>query len=272
MRGNHGLRLRGLTLVALVVASLLPASADAGNLTFSVNLRTGVGDPAVPPYITYESPLQDTNGDGYFETVLRINLHDPSINNPFVAAVFQVQYDAEPAGDITVNIGDSRTNNGHSGDSATQSNDAEVQIGSVPTTDDRTFYAFGKDATPGGPTLETVPDFAAAGRTVKITVANDFVAWDNNQGVSGSLTSPYLFALAGQPDSEGPVNYDIYAAFNRVVGYPPRLGSGAAQVTVTLLTAVPEPSSLGLVGIGILGSICYGRSRGRGQKPARTDH
>lgn len=269
MRGNHGLYLSGLTLVALVVTSLLPAQAHAEHLTFSVDLRTGVGDPAVPPYITYESPLQDTNGDGYFETVLRINLHDPSINNPFVAAVFQVRYDAEPAGSVNVNIGDSRTNNSGGGDAGTQSNDAEISIGRQETQFSKDLFVHGKDGTPV-PELAHIPNFAGNGVVADLTVGNDFFAWDNHRGLSGSLTSPYLFALAGQPDSEGPVNYNIYAAFNRVIDGPYRLGSGVAQVNVTLV--VPEPSSIGLLGIGILGSVCYGWYRGRGQKPAVTDH
>ena len=46
-----------------------------------------------------------------------------------------------------------------------------------------------------------------------------------------------LFALNGQPDSEGAVNYDIYIGLNRVIdalSYPDRIGSGLSKVILTL--------------------------------------
>ncbi|MEZ4717116.1 MAG: hypothetical protein R2851_13675 [Caldilineaceae bacterium] len=49
----------------------------------------------------------------------------------------------------------------------------------------------------------------------------------------GDVESPYLFALDGQSDREGPVNFDIYAAFNRNITGD-RLGVGVRNVTVTL--------------------------------------
>ncbi|WP_197046531.1 hypothetical protein, partial [Planktothrix paucivesiculata] len=60
---------------------------------------------------------------------LKINL-GPASSNPYDVAEFEVQYDGVPTG-ITVNIGDSSTNNGFGGDGATQSNDAELNIGGV---------------------------------------------------------------------------------------------------------------------------------------------
>jgi hypothetical protein len=221
--------------------------ACAKDLTFSVDLRTGVGDPAVPPYITYQAAPQDSNGDGWYETVLRINLN----GSPYSRAQFQVHYTAEPGGtgccgdgNYNVNIGDSSTNNGGGGDAGTQSNDAEFTVGNRGAGFVAGFGnldVFGKDGSqvqyPNGQIIE-VPNLVSNGVTATFTVANDFVAWDNHQGTSGSITSPWLFALAGQPDTEGPVNYDIYAAFNRVIAGPYRLGTGVGQVTVTLSSSV----------------------------------
>jgi hypothetical protein len=204
--------------------------SGAQPLTFSVNLQTGVGDAAVPPYITYQSPIRDANGDGWYEAVLKLTLD----GSPYNQAMFQVQYTATPTGEANVNIGDSRTDDTGSGDAATQSNDAEISVGrggGVPTT----FWAWGRDGTPTpGEELAQAPNFAANGVTATFVVRNNFASWDNGQGVSGSLDSPYLFALAGQPDAEGPVNYDIYAGFNKVVAGDYRFGTGVGQVTVTL--------------------------------------
>ena len=68
----------------------------------------------------------------------------------------------------------------------------------------------------------------------QLTISNEFIAWDNGAGVSGSESSSFLFALDGQSDSEGPVNYDIFAAFNRAVASASRIGSGVGEVTVCL--------------------------------------
>ena len=176
----------------------------------------------------------DANHDGWYETVLRINLNDPKIGNPYNVVEFQVEYDAEPAGQVNLNIGDSRTNDSGGGDSGTQSNDAEINIGNGEGhgTD---LYIFGKDGTPTpGNLLECVPGFVANGVVARFTIRNQHISWANNRGKCGSLSSPHLFALAGQPDSEGQVNYEIFAAFNRVIAGPRRFGSGVKRVTVIL--------------------------------------
>jgi hypothetical protein len=234
MSGTHKPRPTGLSLVALFAAAMLAAQAHAGTLSFSVDLRTGAADRPPAPYIAFKDVPVDANHDGWYETVLRINLNDPKIGNPYNVVEFQVEYDAEPAGQVNLNIGDSRTNDSGGGDSGTQSNDAEINIGNDEGhgTD---LYIFGKDGTPTpGNLLECVPGFVANGVVARLTIGNQHISWTNNRGKCGSLSSPQLFALAGQPDSEGQVNYEIYAAFNRVIAGPRRFGSGVKQVTVIL--------------------------------------
>jgi len=172
---------------------------------------------------------------------------------------------------VTVNIGDSRTNNGFSGDGATQSNDAEIEIGfplnlTSPVFNDDTLGIHGNDIFPGtppapgeAPVLIPVIDFVNDSPVVNLTVADQFFAWDNNAGVSGSLNSPFLYALNGQPDSEGPVNYDIFAGFNRVISSNSRIGAGVGEVTICLRTSdedgcfatVPAPTTLSLLAVGL---------------------
>jgi hypothetical protein len=158
-------------------------------------------------------------------TVVKVTLN-PSLNG-FSKARFTVTYNSTPT-NWTVNIGDSSTNNGGGGDAATQSNDAEVQVLNT------TMTALGRDATPPPKNLVDVPSFVANGRTVIIEVSNNFVGWSSLNG-SGTLNSIYLYALNGQADSEGPVNYDIYAAFNRVISDTSRTGTGVGSVTIDLL-------------------------------------
>jgi hypothetical protein len=211
---------------------------------YPIDLRTGVATPLPEPYMEYVVPPEDSDGDGWYETVVRVTVDDPHLQFSPMAARFIITYDGDPTG-MSVNIGDSSTNDGHSGDAATQSNDAEVQIGDaggiVPAYDN--FFVYGRDGigdARGSTLLVEVPNIVRAGETVVLTVSNEQVRYENAEvPAHGVIRSPWLYALDGQPDTEGPVNYDIYAAFNRVVAGSYRLGSGVAEVTVCLI-GLPE--------------------------------
>lgn len=129
---------------------------------------------------------------------------------------------ADPSGWV-LNVADSSTCNGYGGDAGTQSNDAEVQIVG------RTLSVWGNDRLIGREThkLYEVPDFASG--TVTLEIANESVSAGTSR-----WTGPELFALAGQPDREGPVNDDIYAGFNTVVSGG-RTGQGLTLARVELV-------------------------------------
>lgn len=229
---------------------------QAATLLGSIDLKTGIVSGDIPnDFVSFVQFPVNEYADSYYETVLKINLNPA---NQYKTAIFDVEYDANPWG-MSVNIGDSATNNGHSGDGTTQSNDAEMQIGVNPYADiDPVQYddmsVYGKDGSPQGP-LATLPNIVGLGRRISLTVSNEYLGWDNHNGISGHLNSPYLFALNGQPDTEGPVNYDIYAAFNRSIDGIYRPGSGVSKVTISVST--PEPTSaLGLLALGALGVFC----------------
>ncbi|MCA9941751.1 MAG: hypothetical protein KC418_24095 [Anaerolineales bacterium] len=139
-------------------------------------------------------------------------------------ATIQFHYDGSPSG-WTVNIGDSSTNNGYAGDAATQSNDSEVQI----LNQQMALYAsdYGNNQL-----LTTINNLGiGAGDTATFVVSNNKLQW-TLPNHNGSYTSPYIFALAGQPDAEGPTNNDIYVGVNRVIYGPgSRTGCGVSYVT-----------------------------------------
>jgi hypothetical protein len=134
-------------------------------------------------------------------------------------------YNATPTG-YSVNIGDSLTNNGGGGDAGTQSNDAEMQIQT------QTLSTFGRDGTVTYP-LFTVPNAALAnGSIASFEVSDRKLCW--NFANYTCSTSDQLYALAGQADTQGSVNQDIYASFNRVItGDATRNGTGVTSVTVS---------------------------------------
>ena len=150
-------------------------------------------------------------------------------------AVFDITYEKTPTG-WTVDIGDSDTNDGWAGDASTSSNDAEVQI------KDSTFSVYGNDSSLPTETLDghrkikDVSDLNLAGNTVSITISNNHLGYSfpGSSTASGSIDGHYLYALASQEDTQGPVNNDIYAAFNRVVNGDYRNGTGVTSVTITL--------------------------------------
>ncbi len=154
-------------------------------------------------------------------TVMKLTLNPATTG--FSRATFTVTYGAAPVG-WTVNIGDSPTDNGFGGDAATFSNDAEMQIlGS-------TLSVYGNDATPTAVrNMLNLTNVVALGSVITLDVKNTYLGFG-----TGELRSDRLYALAGQPDTEGPVNYDIFAAFNRTVGDFSRNGTGVTQVVVTL--------------------------------------
>lgn len=133
--------------------------------------------------------------------------------------------------DWNLNIADSVSNNGYSGDSGHQSHDSEAQILNG------NFALFGDDHMPSdeknGKVLAAAEGLGSPGATVIFEVSNNRFIWQNDKGLDGEVKSPYIFCLAGQPDTEGPVNHDIFIGLNQVINGD-RTGSGIKRVRIKL--------------------------------------
>ncbi len=199
------------SLVALA-ALLFPlgSQADSRRAVCRVDLTTNRYE------MTSDAPMAWVQEPSQGRAVLKLTLQR------YRKARFTLTYGERPEG-WTLNIADSSTCNGYGGDGGTQSNDAEVQIVG------RDLSVWGNDQMIGQPThkLYDLRDFASG--TVVVEVSDGSV-------LAGKAfwQHPALFALAGQPDKEGPVNYDLYAGFNQVVSGG-RTGSGLNGVLVELL-------------------------------------
>jgi hypothetical protein len=144
----------------------------------------------------------------------------------FTEVAFEFRYGGNPSG-WTVNIGDSECNNGYGGDCSRQSNDAEFFV-----LDDSAFV-YANDLNPG-PFFEQY-SVIKPGSTNTVTVLNQKIKMAFAGMSPLSLRSrDELFALNGQADSEGPVNYDIYASFNQVIDGGGRTGTGVDAVRIIL--------------------------------------
>lgn len=210
---------------AAITASVLTAGALASPMA---QARTAV--QALPTVCTI-NVITGTNGlncPGSGVTILAesngqllLKLTVPAGSTAHITAT----YNQVPTG-FTVNIGDSATNDGGGGDSGTQSNDAEMQVLG------QAMSVFGHDGTATYPVL-TVPSTAlASNSTATFDISDRTLCW--SFGTYTCATSDSLYALNGQPDSQGPVNYDIYAAFNRVIAGTYRTGTGVSSITVLI--------------------------------------
>ncbi len=182
----------------------------------------------------YTVGMENQGYDGWPELVVRIN--------NVKQVTFFITYGAAPFG-MSVNIGDSATNNGFGGDGATQSNDAEMQIGD-PANQSlfSTMRVWGRDGS-NPPLLGQVSNVVQPRKAVKLVVSNERLRYSSGELIGGIFQSSFLYALNGQPDTEGPVNYDIYAAFNRSIGTSSRWGRGVTEVRICPVLQTQSPTN-----------------------------
>ncbi|RMG11775.1 MAG: hypothetical protein D6731_14980 [Planctomycetota bacterium] len=202
-----------------------PAEEEAG-ADLVLDLRAGTVRGAHPAVRVLERP-SDRNRDGYAEARVRVDLY----GYRFLEVV--ADYDAAPAG-FTLDLGDSSTNDGGAGDAATQSNDAEVEVHRGD------LRAWSNDDLPANQRkLAEWSRVVVEGTRLRLRIADGELRWQTARGTQredGRCLSPHLFALDGQPDREGPVNYEVFLGLNRVVsGRRDRTGSGLARVRLRLV-------------------------------------
>ncbi|OGK12750.1 MAG: hypothetical protein A2W80_18285 [Candidatus Riflebacteria bacterium GWC2_50_8] len=166
------------------------------------------------------------------KAVIKLTL-DPKTTE-FTKARIEILY-GKQIDSWSLNIGDSRSNNGYGGDSADQTHDSEAQIIGADLT------IIGDDCVPEGTSkvLASMTGLAEPGATLVFDLANNRLAWRNDKGLDGEVKSPYLFCLDGQEDKEGPVNYDIFVGLNQVVNGTYRSGCGAIRTRIKLLHTSP---------------------------------
>ncbi len=168
------------------------------------------------------------------KTVIKLNMNP----DEYLHARFEITYNTTPTG-WTVNIGDSATNDGWGGDAGTQTRDAEMQVLGT------SLSVYGSDLySPPGGLYASFSNVATSAYPLIIDVQTEYLKWSvysYSREISSTCNSPdsecALFALGYpslQVESEGPVNDDLYAAFNRVINGTYRVGSGVSQVKITL--------------------------------------
>ncbi|OQW90935.1 MAG: hypothetical protein BWK78_05880, partial [Thiotrichaceae bacterium IS1] len=221
---------RAVALALLAGSSTLPLTVYAAEECV-IDLNNNTHNCEGIPAITFvSSPFGN-------QAVIKISF-DPTVYQ-HNKAVFEVTYGGQPTG-WTVDICDSKSCNGYGGDAGDTSNAAEVEInGTAFNVYSNTLEGYETQTTDGGLVLLNKPDVVTQGSTVSLEVSNEHVGW-NFPTDKSELNSKYLFSLSGQAI---PLDYDVYAAFNRVIESTRRGGSGASSVKVVLLKPDEQPSS-----------------------------
>ncbi|MBN1696454.1 MAG: hypothetical protein JW881_02965 [Spirochaetales bacterium] len=169
------------------------------------------------------------------EVVIEIDFR-PGNGKPDKTRLLLSTYFKNPVEGYTMNIGDSATNDGNGGDSGTQENDAELHI------KDNTLAVYLSDkALLQSKKIHTEADHTTDNysKNIRYEISDCRLRYWKDFQSGGSkyvnIKHNYLWALNGQPDKEGPENYIIYIAFNRVVKKSSnRRGSGVDIVYLYL--------------------------------------
>ncbi|OQW92069.1 MAG: hypothetical protein BWK78_02775, partial [Thiotrichaceae bacterium IS1] len=224
--------------VAQPATNLTATSSSPSAVTTSQNPVTSSGNECVIDLNNNTHTCQNLSAITFVsspvnhQAVIKVNFDPKTYKH--TKAVFEVTYSGQPTG-YTVDIGDSKSCNGNGGDAGDTSNAAEVEInGTAFNLYSNTLTGYDTQTINGGLALLNKPNIVTQGSTVSLEVSNERIGW-NFATDKSELKSKYLFTLNGQSTLYGPVDYDVYAAFNRVIESTRRTGVGASSVRVKLV-------------------------------------
>ena len=180
--------------------------------------------------MSWVSPLSGHSAPSSKQGVIKLTFPNPVGGKQRYCLVFDLYLQKDPRR-WAFNIGDS-TNNGYGGDAGTTSNAAEVHnIGNSWFVYSNNLPGYGSYA--GSSTLLVESLSNVITDHVTLTIGDEYVEFDNNQGVQKCYSSKYLFTLSGQTPTYGVVNYDIFFALNRVIRYrSDRTGPGLSRAII----------------------------------------
>jgi hypothetical protein len=218
----------GVALAAPEETTKDEVADDESVARWSIDLRTGAEAGDGPLEVIDSGPSPENAA--LLAVVVKVDL------TGLAGLRVRATYGAPPKG-MTLNVGDSATNDGFAGDGCTQSRDAETHVS------DGSLLVFGNDHTPqhaakdGHRLLRTIDGLVGAGTELVLTVRDESLEWAipalNRRDV---LRSPCLFALGGQEDTEGRPNQDVFVAANRCIAGDYRAGSGVVKLVLEPLT------------------------------------
>lgn len=221
MRYSH----KALLATALGLWVSAAAHAQCKSPMFYADLKQGNVINGDPTYFQVISPLTPSSVaacSGWHEMVLQLN-----IPRGCTAVTLDASYEGTPVA-WTLNIGDSPTNDGFSGDAGTTPHNAELWVR------DETITVSNAGSNPGVIDVPLVHDHLSLHDSgLKFLVKDQYVSWGQPYQSVQSPINKFLFAL---PDTTLRENQNtIYAGLNRVISGAPwngRTGCGLRAVTI----------------------------------------
>ena len=204
-------------------------SDEPGTTMFEADLRAGVYGIDSPPdmnlsFVVDLEPPDPASGTCDYQGVLKITY---PILTPQTRLLRFDMYFNSPTG-WNFNIGDSSTNNGFGGDASSTHDEAEVHN---LANDDFLVY---RNNLRGCNAALHAQLSSAMTNFVTVTIEDEYIEFDNHQGIKECYRSECLFTLAGQMVTGA--NYDIFFGMNRVISGPgSRTGTGLCRVKIKYL-------------------------------------
>ncbi len=206
-----------------------------GRLIFDADLTKGSFFLAPESGITWLTSTYDPASSRIcdIQRVLRINFQEACNFTQNCKLRFDFNFDEDFTG-WNFNIGDS-SNDGNGGDAGHTSNAAEVHnINRQLRVLTNTLPGFTSITRNGNLIHDHVND--VVGGNFTLVIGDEFVMFDNHNGVQKSYRSRYFFTLNGQPTTYGPVDYLINFGMNRVINHNRRSGTGLCRATIKMLS------------------------------------
>ncbi len=201
----------------------------------SIDLLTGTASSACsqPPFVQITTGPADSNGDGWWETVLHVNLGQEDEQCERVCVV--LDYVEQPTG-FTLDIGDSSTNNGQGGNNGTVENETELQILNQRLT------LFSRSYGPGLLDRVAEADLQLENGSYKVCVSDQHASFGQPLSSASTPNGQALFAFpdTGTASTPHDGNVDLFIGLNRVIhnlaGLPSagRIGTGLRRAYITV--------------------------------------
>ena len=214
--------------------SCITACCGEGRLIYDANLTSGNLFIAQGLGLTQTHSLYDPSArqNCDLQGVLRIDFRSACNDVQNCKLRFDFYFQFIHAG-FNFDIGDS-TNNGYGGDAGDTSNAAEVHnVGESFLVYSNNLPGYGDYANSRTLLVDQVRNVVTDHFTV--TIGNEFVMFDNNNGVQRSYRSRYLFTLNGQSTTYGSVDYLLSLSMNRVITSNFRSGTGLCRAVIRTL-------------------------------------
>ena len=212
--------------------SCISSCCEEGRLIFDADLTSGNSHIAPANGLSWRSSLIDPSSSSSCDRqgVLAIDFRQACGGNTQTCKLrFDFSFAPGHSG-WNFNIGDS-SNNGYGGDGGHTSNAAEVHnINQNFFVYSNTLPGYASYSQDGHLNVDNVANVVNGNFTV--VIGDEFVMFDNSNGIQRAYQSRYLFTLNGQPTTYGTPDYLISLGMNRVITSNFRSGTGLCRATI----------------------------------------